>query len=283
VSEAKNGEEPMSAIEHFQSGRLGDAIQSQTAEVKAHPTDVDRRYLLFAFLSFAGELERADRQLDALGAQDAQLEIGSRVYRNLLASEMCRRRVFESGDDPMIPKNAPRHVMLRHEALAASRGGDGALARKKLDEAAEASPALAGSAEERAFSSVRDSDDLLASVLEVFAGGRYLWLPFENIRTLTVAKPRHVLYLLWAGAEMEEYEGERATVHSPALYFGSNASANDAIRLGRATDWNDDHGSARGQGQRILLASFTAAADGGTEEEIPILALRSLRIRAGEG
>jgi type VI secretion system protein ImpE len=174
-------------------------------------------------------------------------------------------------------------VTLRHEALTAARGGDRALARKKLDEAADASPALAGAAEERAFSSVRDSDDLLASVLEVFAGGRYLWLPFENIRALTVAKPRHVLDLLWAGAEIEDSEGERASVHIPALYFGSSASANDAIRLGRATDWNDDYGSARGQGQRILLASFTGTADGDAEEEIPLLALRSLHIRAGEG
>ena len=272
----------MSAIEHFQSGRLGDAIQSQTAEVKAHPTDVERRYLLFAFLSFAGELERADKQLDALGAQDAQLEIGSRVYRNLLASEMSRKRVFETGDDPMIPANSPRHVTLRKEALQAWRGGDQALAGKKLDEAAIESPAVVGAAGERPFSSVRDSDDLLASVLEIFAGGRYLWLPFEKIRSLTIAKPQHVLDLLWVGAEIEDADGERASVHIPALYFGSSASGKDAIRLGRSTEWNENEGTARGQGQRILLASFTGSPGGETEEEIPILALRSLRIQAGE-
>jgi type VI secretion system protein ImpE len=273
----------MTSIEHFQSGRLGDAIQSQTLEVKAHPADVERRYLLFAFLSFAGELERADRQLDALGAQDAQLEIGSRVYRNLLASEMSRKRVFESGEEPLIPPNSPPHVALRREALAALQRQDRELAERKLGEAADLSPALAGIAGERAFTSVRDSDDLLASVLEVFAGGRYLWLPFENVRGLTLSKPRHVLDLLWASAEIEDAGGERAAVHIPALYYGSSASSKDAIRLGRATEWNDDGGTARGQGQRILLASFSDSKGEDFEEEIPILGLRSLKIGEDAG
>ena len=38
----------MDARELFQSGRLDEAITAQTAEVKDHPTDPERRYLLCA-------------------------------------------------------------------------------------------------------------------------------------------------------------------------------------------------------------------------------------------
>jgi type VI secretion system protein ImpE len=270
----------VTAQELFQAGRLGDAVQAMTAEVKANPTDVERRYRLFAFLCFAGELERADRQLDALGAQDPKLEMSSRVYRNLLASEMMRRQAFEAADAPMLPPGAPDHATMRKEALEAIRAKDSAAAARLLDSAAAVSPDLAGTADGRRFTSLRDADDLLASVLEVYAGGRYLWLPFERIRTLSFTAPKHVLDLLWASATLEDADGTSASIHVPALYPGSFASGVDPIRLGRATDWNGSGGVQRGCGQRILDASFEDAGPSDEPAEIPLLSLRSLELAA---
>ncbi len=272
----------MTAQELFQAGRLGDAVQAMTAEVKANPSDVERRYRLFAFVCFAGDLERADRQLDALGAQDAKLEMSARVYRNLLASEMRRRQAFESTDDPMLPPGAPDHAVKRKEALAAIRAKDSVAAARLLEAAAEASPDLAGTADGRRFSSLRDADELLASVLEVYAGGRYLWLPFEQIRSLTLSAPRHVLDLLWASATLEDVDGTNASIHIPALYPGSFASGVDAIRMGRATDWSAGDGVQRGSGQRILDASFDGAASSDDSAEVPILSLRSLEFAGAD-
>jgi type VI secretion system protein ImpE len=268
----------VTAQELFQAGRLADAVQAMTAEVKANPADVERRYRLFAFVCFAGDLERADRQLDALGAQDPQLEMSGRVYRNLLASEMRRRMAFEANDDPMLPPDPPEHAVRRKEALAAVRAKDAAGASRLLDEAAAASPDLSGTADGRRFTSIRDADDLLASVLEVYAGGRYLWLPFERIRSLTLSAPRHVLDLLWASASLEDVDGTQASVHVPALYPGSWTSGVDAIRMGRATDWTAASGVQRGAGQRIFDASFAPGAP--DDGEIPILSLRTLELAA---
>ena len=90
-----------------------------------------------------------------------------------------------------------------------------------------ARPALEGKVDGEAFTDLFDSDELLGPVLEVFAGGHYLWLPLERVRTLQIRPPKHQLELLWLPAELEDAAGDTATVHLPALYHGSIA-ANDA-------------------------------------------------------
>ena len=263
----------MDARELFQSGRLDEAIAAQTAEVKAHPTDPERRYLLCGLLGFAGEWERAGRQLDALGVQDEQLATAGLVYRNLLASELERRAVHAGTSPPLLPDEPPSHVALRLEALAACAAGDPAAAAGRLEEAVAVQPELRGSLDGAPLTALRDLDDVLGSVLEVFAGGRCLWLPWEHLRRLELAAPRHMLDLLWAPAVLEDVRGVTAHVHLPVLYAGTAASDDDDLRLGRKTDWEDLGGGLyRGRGQRLL-----AWADGeGALQELDILSLRSL-------
>jgi type VI secretion system protein ImpE len=269
----------MNAQELFKAGRLAEAITAQTAEVKAQPTDAERRYLLFALLSFAGEWERAGRQLDALGVQDPQLAAGGRIYHNLLASEEERRAVHTGTARPLLPAEPPAHLTARLEALSARQAGDAAFVTRALGSAVAQQPALVGKINEQPFSALRDLDDFLGSVLEVFAGGRYLWLPLERVRTLTLAPPAHLLDLLWAPAQLEDSTGTTAAVHVPVLYVDSAAGADEELQLGRKTEWLDAGGGdfCRGQGQRMLAH----ALDEGEPEELAILDLRTLEIGDG--
>ena len=50
------------------AGNLTAAIEAATREVKAHPADVAARTFLFELLLFAGEWERALKQLDVVEA-----------------------------------------------------------------------------------------------------------------------------------------------------------------------------------------------------------------------
>jgi len=56
----------MNATDLFKAGRLQAAIDAQIQEVKAKPADHGRRLFLFELCAFAGDLERARRQIDAL-------------------------------------------------------------------------------------------------------------------------------------------------------------------------------------------------------------------------
>jgi type VI secretion system protein ImpE len=268
----------MTGQDLWKEGRLDDAIAAQTAWVKAHPTEAEGRYLLFAFLCYTGDLDRADRQLDALGIQDPKLEAGSMVYRNLLASEAERRRVWRKGDEPLLPPDPPPWTKHRLEAIRAAREGEPGAVAAALEAARSAEGEVAGRCDDTAFSAILDTDDFLEPVLEVFAGGRYLWLPFERIRSLEIDDPKHVLDLLWIPAKLEDAEGTTADIHLPALYPDSHDSSGDGLRLGRATEWTETAGASRGEGQKIL---FLAAGDGDEDAERPLLSIRRLTLGAG--
>jgi type VI secretion system protein ImpE len=263
----------MTAEELFKTGRLAEAIQAQNQEVKARPADQDARYLLFVLLCFAGDLERAERQLDVMANQDEKMKTGGLVYRSLLAAEMERRELYEKGKPPVLPPDPPPAVELRLGALSRLRAGEEAEAEVLIDRAVEATEAISGVLDGQAFDEIRDYDDILGSVLEVFAGGRYLWLPLERIRRLEFSEPATAIDTLWVQAQLRDTDGDEARVHVPALYAGSHADGDDAVKLGRSSEWRERGPLYLGAGQRVLM---TAA--GGETSEHSLLQVRTLEI-----
>ena len=90
----------MNAHELFRTGRLADALKALSAEVRDNPTDARRRTFLFELLCFAGEYERADKQLEVLGQAGPSSEIGVLIYRSALYAERQRQDLFTRGEFP---------------------------------------------------------------------------------------------------------------------------------------------------------------------------------------
>src|ERR1700739_1624609 len=84
----------MNPQELFRAGGLTDPIKALSAELRDHPTDVRRRTFLFELLCFAGEYERADKQLEVLAQAGPQSEMGVLLYRSALYAERKRQDVF---------------------------------------------------------------------------------------------------------------------------------------------------------------------------------------------
>jgi len=263
----------VTAGELFKEGRLAEAIEAQNAEVKRHPADEDARYLLFVLLCFAGELERAEKQLDVLGRQDQKAQMGGLLYRSLLVAELERRQVFEGDARPVLPPDPPDYVEERLRALESLRAGDLDGLEKSIDRAVEQSPILSGSLDGREFEGLRDYDDLLGTTVEIFAGGRYLWMPLDRLQRLEISEPTTVLDTLWHPAKLRDAEGEEADVHLPVLYAGSYAHEKEAVRLGRVTEWIERGEYYMGAGQHILLVSRQ-----GEVGEEPLLGIRKLEL-----
>ena len=91
--------------------------------VRKNPTDIEARYTLYALLGFSGDLDRAAKQLDALGHMDEKLVMGCRVYRNLIASEAMRREVYRGEAVPVVPPSTPAYMEPRLQAVTALKGG----------------------------------------------------------------------------------------------------------------------------------------------------------------
>jgi len=228
------------AKELFDSGHLQAAIDQLTAEVKASPTDVSRRTFLFELLCFAGEWDRAEKQLEVIGHQDVKAEIGVQIYHHNIAAERLRRRVFTEGQRPKFLAKPPEYVLLHLMAVNQIKEGDYEAARRLLDQAEEARPALAGRFNDQPFEDFRDANELVAPALELIAQGEYVWLPFEQIHGLEISPPAQLRDLLWARARIETTEavgGFAGEAFVPALYSGSEKDGNNQVRLGRMTDW----------------------------------------------
>lgn len=235
----------MNATEHFRAGHLSEAIQALTEEVRQAPGDAQKRTFLFELLCFAGEYDRAERQLDVLTGENRNVQMGALLYRAALAAERVRFGFFND------------KKYLQHPA---------------------ATDALPGTLNGQPFQTVADADERIGARLEIYAGGDYLWIPFEQIASIKMQPPKRLRDLLWApvllqtGPECKHQDlGE---VFVPVIYPGSARQEDENVRLGRATTWAEQDDMALPFGQKLLLV------DG---EEIPFLELRELTISQVSG
>jgi type VI secretion system protein ImpE len=225
------------AKELFEAGKLNEAIEALLREVKANPNDMASRTFLFELSCFAGNWERAEKQLDVLGHQSATAELGVMVYRSNIKAEQERRRVFAEGVQPHFLNEPPTYVDLHVAAINQMLKGQMEEARATLDRAEEERPAIAGKLNDQEFQDFRDYDDRVGSVLELIVKDKYVWLPFEQIKRLEISPPKQLRDMLWASARVEALDGTVGEVYVPTLYAGSSDSDNDQVRLGRMTDW----------------------------------------------
>jgi type VI secretion system protein ImpE len=233
----------MTAQQLLQAGKLDEAIQAVSTEVRDNPQDVKRRTFLFELLCFAGDFDRAEKHLD-LAAQGSQpAEMGALLYHAALHAERTRHDLFAKKQYPL-PK---------------STAGLG-----------EVSISING----KKFLSLNDADPRIGSNLEVFAAGSYMWIPFALLTSVEIAAPKRLRDLLWLPAKVRTSdkfeERELGEVLLPVLTPFAGQHADPNVRLGRATLWEEtSEGETIPVGQKILLAD---------EEEWPILEVRNLQI-----
>ena len=231
----------------FQAGRLKEAVQALSTDVRNHPADTKRRTFLFELLCFSGEYDRAEKQLDMLAEAGPNSEMGALLYRSALHAERTRQDLFRKGE---FPKSAE----------GPSPGGI----------------STPGVLNGKPFQTIADADPRIGSRLEVYAGGNYLWISFEHLASIQVPPPRRLRDLLWTPAVVRAGPALKGTelgeVLLPVLSPFAWQHNEEAVRLGRMTVWEEDvPGAAVPIGQKILLV------DG---EEIPLLEIRQLEFNS---
>lgn len=230
----------LDANELYRAGKLDEAIQTLGASLRDNPTDTQRRTFLFELLCFAGEYDRAEKQLDALAQGGKTAQLGALQYHGALHAERMREQMFKTSSYPRGP--APRPV--------------------------------SGTLNGQPFSSLTDADSRIGPRLEIFAAGQYTWIPFELLSAVRMEAPKRLRDLLWVPAIVRPaaaYQGtELGEVLIPALAPLSARHADQQVRLGRVSEWQELADGAQAPiGQKLLLVD---------DEEFPILELRELEI-----
>ena len=235
----------MNAAELYKAGHLEQAIEALGVGLRENPADARGRTFLFELLCFAGNFDRAEKQLDVLAREGQEVETGALLYRGALHAERLRQQMFEMGGLP-----------------------------PSTSEPATVSGTLNGAP----FESLEDADPRIGARLELFVAGQYTWLPLEHVSSVTMQPPRRLRDLLWApvvvraSKQMESMElGE---VLMPVLTPGAWRHPDEQVRLGRVTEIEDlADGRAAPVGQKLWLID---------DAETPLLELRELVITPRE-
>lgn len=251
----------MTVKELLLSGKLQEAVQEATNTVRQKPFDVDARSLLVECLILAGELERADKQLDTIAYQHPETLAGVALLRQLIRAETARQQFYTEGRIPDFIDKPAEDV---EELLRASiflREGEIPSAQEIYEKVEDQRVASKGSCNGEPFEDFRDLDDRLGSVIEVLTStGKYYWVPISNIRKIEFRPIERPLDLKWRRAFMEttrdDLEGE---IYIPGIYFNQEKSEEDNVKLGRITDWQgSEEEPYRGIGQRMFLVGDDA-------------------------
>lgn len=272
--------------ELFRAGKLDEAVEAALGLVKKNPAETNLRFQLAELSCIAGDLQRADRQLDTVSTQDPATAVGVALFRQLVRAELARRECFKEGRVPeFIGKPTPK--IERHlRALVSLQAGDVAEAASLVNEVDEVEDESTTKptwvVNGQAVSSIRDLDDVLAPVLEVHTStGKYFWIDWDQIISMTVHPPKRPADLLWRQASLSIESGPDGDVYLPAIYadelllkttdadqIDSSDQYDASLKLGRSTDWIELQADlVCGRGQKSLLVG---------DEDLPIMQLETI-------
>ena len=111
--------------------------------------------------------------------------------------------------------------------------------------------------------------------LEIIINGKYYWMPFDAIDTLTVEEPEDLRDAVWTAAQLKVRAGGELVALIPTRYAGTHIGDDDAAKLARATTWTDaGNDTYVGTGQRLLSIG---------ETDISLMDLRSLIMDPANG
>ena len=229
----------MTVLELYKKGELKEAIKVLGEELRSYPLDTRRRAFLFELLCFAGNYDRAEKQLDILGDSSSQAAAGALMYRSALHAERTRQELF---------------------------------AKYQYPETILSANVRPGTWNDQSFTELHDADPRIGANLEVFIAGSYTWIPMKYMEHLEIERPESLRDLIWARARVQTSAAFRlqdlGEVLLPVLSPFSFQQPDEAVQLGRASIWqSSDIGTETPYGQKLMWI------DG---EEVPLLELRSI-------
>jgi type VI secretion system protein ImpE len=258
----------MSPEESVRAGNLSQALQELQQRVRGNPGDAKARVFLFQLLAVLGQWERAATQLKVAADLEASNLILAQVGRQALQAEALRARVFAGATTPMLMGEPAPWVPLMLEALRLAADSHFERAAELRTQALDDAPTTSGTINGEKFAWMADADSRLGPCLELIVDGKYLWVPFDRIKSLRMDPPADLQDAVWMQTIVTWTNEGQVPALIPARYVGTEASDDDTLKLSRRTDWIEHPADTFfGLGQRMLTT------DAG---EYPLLEIREV-------
>ncbi len=243
----------MTPEEHLKAGQPDLALKALQELVRADPANARLRIFLFQLLCVLGDWKRAITQLKLSAEMDESATMMAKTYREAIICEVYREKVFAGEKEPMVFGEPQEWLALLIEAQKLLATGKTSQAADLRARAFDAAPACSGTVDGQKFDWIADADMRLGPVLEAVVNGRYFWLPFSAIDTLTMEPPVDLRDAVWTAATLKLTNGGEIVALIPTRYAGTVAAGDPGEMLARATSWQDVGGDTYvGTGQRLL-------------------------------
>lgn len=260
------------AEQALRDGDPAAAVKLLQDQVRARPADAKLRIFLFQLLCVQGQWERALNQLNVAAEMDASTLPMAQAYRECIQCERLREEVFAGRKAPLLFGEPETWIALLIEAMLREGRGESAEAAKLRDQAFDEAPATSGTLDGKPFSWIADADMRLGPVLEAIVNGKYYWVPFSRLASVTIEPPKDLRDRVWMPATLQFSNGGEVVAFLPTRYAGTDLG-DGQLALARRTDWKEaSPGLFVGHGQRMLTTD-----DG----EIALMDARALSFGAG--
>ena len=243
----------MTPEDHLKSGDPIGALEALQGLVRAKPGDAKLRIFLFQLLCVMGDWNRAIRQLKVCGELDPGALQMAQAYREAIICEVYREKVFAGDKAPLVFGEPQEWLAWLIEAQKLLGTGNAAAAAELRTKAFDAAPASTGDMDGTPFEWIADADMRYGPVLEAIVNGRYFWLPFSQISSITFDPPTDLRDAVWTAANIRLANEGSVVALIPTRYPMSGQTGTAAEKLSRATSWVDAGADTFvGTGQRIL-------------------------------
>jgi len=228
----------MTAEDFLKQGDINAALQQLQEQVKKQPANVELRIFLFQLLSVLGQWDRALTQLDVSADMDHGTLAMVTMYRQVIVCERFREQVFLGNKEPTIFGKPEEWVALLIQALQLTVQGEYAKSQTLRAQAFDAASISSGIIDEQTFQWFADCDPRLGPIMEAIIEGRYLWIPFENIKTIVIDEPVDLRDVVWLPAHFTWNNGGESYGLIPSRYPLSYQHG-PSLALSRKTEWLD--------------------------------------------
>lgn len=240
------------AEQALRDGDPAAAVKLLQEQVRAKPADAKLRVFLFQLLCVQGQWDRALNQLTVSAEMDAAALPMAQAYRECIQCERLREEVFAGRKAPLLFGEPETWLALLIEALLREGRGDHDDAARLREQAFEQAPSTPGTVDGKAFEWIADADMRLGPVLEAVVNGRYYWIPFSRLASITVEEPSDLRDRVWMPSTLKFSNGGEVVAFLPTRYAGTDL-ADPQLALARRTDWTEAApGVYLGRGQRML-------------------------------
>jgi len=246
------------------------ALDLLRSDVRRTPRDAGLRIYLFQLLCILGEWDRALGQLSLVGELDPSAAPMVQTYEVTIRCELSRAEVFSGQRTPAVLGGPVKWLQLLIEALRLSAEGQANKAAFLRSAAFDLAPAIPALLDNNEAKWVADADPRLGPVLEAIVEGRYVWIPFNRIRTLRIEPPADLRDQVWLPVHFTWENEGTADGFIPTRYPSTTSQSDPSLLLGRRTEWIGEGDDAVPVGQRMLVTDQT---------EVALMDLRRLDLR----